>query len=263
MRYPGRVIKRGEKDAVLVKAIKVKLNDALSFRDQPELMLDPHDGIFGPKMDSAVKFYQARHMDAEGQLLRQDGEIGPNTWAALFGDDTVTTSTVPRDPFLARVLQTAAAEEAKKVREHPKNSNRGEEVDRYVASAGAPLGSSWCCAFVYWCFQEASQAMGRHNPMVRTAGCLDHWKRAEANGKKCIAAEAATDDPSLVQAGMVFIMDHGSGMGHTGLVEKVNGGVITTIEGNTDASKTREGGGVYRLTRKVADINKGFIDYTG
>jgi hypothetical protein len=53
----------------------------------------------------------------------------------------------------------------------------------------------------------------------------------------------------------------GRGAGHTGLVESVAGGFITTIEGNTDASKTREGGGVYRLKRKILDINKGFIDY--
>jgi hypothetical protein len=51
-------------------------------------------------------------------------------------------------------------------------------------------------------------------------------------------------------------------LGHTGLVEKVSGGLLTTIEGNTDASRTREGGGVYRLTRKIGEINKGFIDYS-
>ena len=62
---------------------------------------------------------------------------------------------------------------------------------------------------------------------------------------------------------MVFIMDFGGGAGHTGLVESVSGGLVTTIEGNTDASMTREGGGVYRLHRKVGDINKGFIDYAG
>jgi hypothetical protein len=45
-------------------------------------------------------------------------------------------------------------------------------------------------------------------------------------------------------------------------VEQVNGGMLTTLEGNTDAGKTREGGGVYRLTRKIADVNKGFVDYS-
>lgn len=60
---------------------------------------------------------------------------------------------------------------------------------------------------------------------------------------------------------MIFVMDHGKGRGHTGLVDAVEAGMLRTIEGNTDASKTREGGGVYRLTRKVGEINKGFIDY--
>jgi len=263
MHYPGRIIRKGEKDVQLVKAIKTKLNEALGFMDQKELMLDANDGNYGPKTESAVKFFQSRHVDAEGMLLRQDGEMGPNTWAALFGDDTVNASSAPKDPFLVRVLQTAAAEEAKHVREDPKNSNRGPEVDRYVASSGAPMGSSWCCAFVYWCFEQAAEATGRANPMPRTAGCLTHWQQAVHQRVKCIPAQQAIENPALVEAGMVFIMDHGSGMGHTGFVEKVSGGVLTTIEGNTDASKTREGGGVYRLTRKIGDINKGFIDYTG
>jgi len=43
----------------------------------------------------------------------------------------------------------------------------------------------------------------------------------------------------------------------------MNGGTLTTIEGNADASKSREGGGLHRLTRQIADISKGFIDYTG
>ncbi|MNY80404.1 hypothetical protein D3C86_2214230 [compost metagenome] len=62
---------------------------------------------------------------------------------------------------------------------------------------------------------------------------------------------------------MIFIMDYGGGLGHTGFVERVEGGHIVTVEGNTDASMTREGGGVYRLTRKLVSVNKGFIDDSG
>jgi len=62
---------------------------------------------------------------------------------------------------------------------------------------------------------------------------------------------------------MVFVMASGGGLGHTGFVERVEGGYITTIEGNTDASMTREGGGVYRLARKLLSVNRGFIDYAG
>jgi len=99
--------------------------------------------------------------------------------------------------------------------------------------------------------------------MVKTAGCLDHWNKAPSRGAKRIPAAAAKADPALIKPGMAFIMDHGGGLGHTGLVEKVAGGLLTTLEGNTDASKTREGGGVYRLIRKVGEINKGFIAYSG
>jgi hypothetical protein len=99
--------------------------------------------------------------------------------------------------------------------------------------------------------------------MVKTAGCIDHWTRASRHGAQRLAARAAEDDPGLVRPGMVFIMDHGGGAGHTGLVETVTGGMVTTVEGNTDASGTREGGGVYRLRRKLNSINKGFIDYAG
>jgi hypothetical protein len=98
--------------------------------------------------------------------------------------------------------------------------------------------------------------------MVKTAGCLDHWRRAPVQGAQRILKQQAIGNPGLVKAGMIFIIDHGGGLGHTGLVEKIIGGLLTTIEGNTDASKTREGGGVYRLTRKIVEINKGFIDYS-
>ena len=70
------------------------------------------------------------------------------------------------------------------------------------------------------------------------------------------------DTPDAVAPGMLFVIDHGHGLGHTGIIEAVGAGLLTTIEGNTDASRTREGGGVYRLCRKINEINKGFIDYS-
>lgn len=263
MQYPGRIIKSGEEDARIVTALKVQLNKALSAESDASLRLNPDDPAFGPRMKRVVKLFQSRNVDSDGRPLKQDGEVGSITWGILFGAAAVPVSEVSQDPLLAAVLQTACSEETKQVREVPKNSNRGPEVDEYLRRAGVSPGLSWCCAFVYWCFDEASHGMGSPNPMVKTAGCLDHWKRASARGAKLIPAKTAVENPALVQPGMVFIMDHGGGLGHTGLVEIVTGGILTTIEGNTNASMSREGGGVYRLTRKIADINKGFIDYAG
>ena len=261
MKYPGRIIKAGETDAAIVRALKKQLNEALVINSAAQ-RLDPNDPTFGPRMTKAVKLFQTRHVDVEGRVLKQDGQVGSLTWSALFGAAAVPGSNASLDALLGRVLQLASREEAKQVREVPANSNRGPSVEGYLSRVGTPPGNPWCCAFVYWCFDEAAKAMGCQNPMVKTAACLDHWNRSTATRAKRIPASQATGDPGLVKAGMVFIVDHGGGRGHTGLVEKVAGGLITTIEGNTDASKTREGGGVYRLVRKICEINKGFIDYT-
>ena len=263
MHYPGRLIKSGEQDARIVKALKRQLNQALALQGRNAIRLDPDNPMFGPQMKQAVQMFQARRVDAEGRPLKTDGEVGAITWAALFGNDSVPSAGQSADTLLARVLQIAGAEEARQVREVPPNSNRGPDVEAYLRRAGVGPGLAWCCAFVYWCFDEAALALARANPMFKTAGCLAHWNGAPSMGARRLTRNQAVADPARVQPGMVFIMDFGGGAGHTGLVESVAGGHIATLEGNTDASKTREGGGVYRLTRKLADVNKGFIDYSG
>ncbi len=261
MQYPGHIIKVGETDAAIVKAIKAKLNETLGAANDAAVLLDLNDPKFDTKMQQVVTLFQSRRVGGDGHPLLQDGEIGAVTWAALFGGDMVPSHTISNDALLHRVLLIAAGEEAKQVREVPVDSNMGPEVGAYLNRAGVPTGLSWCCAFVYWCFDEAALALKQNNPMFRTAGCLNHWHHAAAQGAQLILAEDAVANPAVVKAGMIFIMDHGGGLGHTGLVEKVEGGILTTIEGNTDASQTREGGGVYRLKRKITAINKGFIDY--
>jgi hypothetical protein len=261
MRYPGRLIKVGETDARIVQALKRALNRALA--RETALLLDENNANFGPRMKQVIKLFQARHVDADGRPLKQDGEVGAITWAVLFGPGSVPRPATPAEPFLARALRLAAGEEAKAVREKPLNSNRGPQVNAYLARIGLDPGYAWCCAFVYWCFDEAALSVRRANPMVRTGGCMRHWNAAPAAGARRIQAHEAVADPSLLRPGMVFIMDHGRGLGHTGFIEAVDGGFVSTIEGNTDASMTREGGGVYRLRRKLAEINKGYIDYGG
>lgn len=257
MRYPGWNIKEGESDRTVVRAIQAELS---------RRSIGPVDaaGTFGPRTKASVKLFQARHVDSHGNPLVQDGKVGALTWAALFGEATIPAAPLLASPLLAAVLARAASQ--LDVREQPKDSNSGPEVDQYLLRAGVPLtlpakSKPWCCAFVYWCFDEGARAQGRANPMMRTAGCLTHWNGAQDRGAVRIPARKAVDDPSLVGPGMIFIVDHGEGRGHTGLVERVDGGFIHTIEGNTDASLTREGGGVYRLRRKLADINKGYVDY--
>ena len=255
MDYPNRIIKNGETDTDIVTAIQNQLNT----KSCGPLTVD---GVFSDSVTSAVKLFQTRHTDVAGTPLKADGQVGPVTWAALFGSDNVPVDNTAPSPLLSKVLEVAASQI--NVVEVPPYSNRGPQVDEYLKSVGLDPENehySWCASFVYWCFEQACNDLSLTNPLVKTAGCLDHWNRATCPK---ITKQAALKDPSLVKPGFIFIIDHGDGSGHTGLVESSSGGVLTTIEGNTNEQLSSNGYGVFRLTRrKIADITRGFLDYSG
>ncbi|MGY1529615.1 CHAP domain-containing protein [Luteimonas sp. A649] len=257
--FPGRVIKLGEADSAIVKLVQERLN----FTGCGPLRVS---GTFDrDHTERAAKLFQARYTDVTGQPLVVDGKIGSLSWGAMFGEDTTPASAGPPSRLLGDVLDVARRQIG--VLEKPLGSNRGPEVDLYLQAVGLRPGRSsyaWCVAFTYFCFDTAARRLGCANPHVRTAGVLDHWNRARDNrAAKRITHTAAVNDPGLVQPGQLFVMDYGGGKGHTGLVLEVANGRLTTIEGNTNDGGSREGIGVFqRDARKIAGVNKGFIDYS-
>ena len=254
--FPGKIVKLGHKDKHTVLLVQHRLN---------EVGCGPLEetGEFGRPTHNAVRLFQARSTDTDGLPLKIDGEVGSLTWAALFGAQSVTVRNETSSDFLSEVLKFAATQVG--VRET--SPNRGPEVDEYVRSVGLdPAGRfAWCVAFVYFCFEKASKKLGRINPMVKTAGVLDHWNRCEAKGASRITAVRARNNPALIKPGHIFVIDTGpaGGAGHTGLVLRVVGGKLVTIEGNTNEGGSREGIGVFeRSQRTIASINKGFIEYS-
>ncbi|HKP96804.1 MAG TPA: CHAP domain-containing protein [Fibrobacteria bacterium] len=249
MEYPKRLVMQGESDKTLVKAVQAQLN-ASGCGPLPET------GTFGPKTAQAVKLFQSTHRDQNGNPLAIDGKVGAITWAILFGIEYVPVSNGAGSKLLSKALREAASQDG--VMERPPGSNSGPEVDAYLASVGLGPGQYWCASFVYWCFQRASRKLGVPNPLIKTGGCLDHWNRTK--GKKIKTADA-TANPGLLLPGQIFIINHGGGNGHTGMVEKVEGGFIDTIEGNSNPEGGSNGIGVFRLQRKISQINQGFIQY--
>lgn len=255
--YPGRIIKQGEKNKGIVTALQHRLNEVGC---GPIVV----DGDFGDQTDDAVRLFQLRHPDADGQPLVVDGEVGTLTWSRLFGTRTVPQIVIA-DGLAAAVLDVARSQ--LHVRESPLGSNRGPEVDEYVKLTGLPPtgGFAWCVCFVFFCFHTASKKLGKSNPMIKTAGVLDLWNKAGQKGVLRVTNLKAKNNPSLVKPGQIFVIDTGKpgGAGHAGLVEQVAGGKLVTIEGNTNNGGSRDGIGVFRRTaRKIADINKGFVDFT-
>lgn len=252
MNYPGRLIKIGETDQAIVVAI-VNALAGFGYR------LAAANTGFDASVGALVKLFQSQHFDAGGLPLKVDGKVGPMTWGALFG--TTTTS-------MATGLAAAALAEAVTqigVMEQPPGSNRGPQVDAYLIEAGAPVGSFWCMAFVYWCFKHGGANQGIANIFPKTAGCLDAWNRVRTGMPSRILTKArALADPTLVKPGMVFILDHGGGLGHTGIIASVSGGSLATVEGNSNPNGSSNGIGVFALNRrKITDGElKGFLDFT-
>ena len=139
-------------------------------------------------------------------------------------------------------------------------NNTGPEVDVYLASVNLSPGNSWCAAFFFYCFKQAALRLGLVNPCPRTGGVLKLWTMAEPI---CRATNPAP--------GYGYILDHGHGLGHAGIVACVNDtdapidyaipdtvatllglpagttsvsvppGSIAEISGNTNAAGSREG----------------------
>lgn len=256
--YPGRIVMMGDPDREVVATVQRRL---------VERGCGPLEagGVFDARTRAVVRLFQARFPDRTGVPLVVDGKVGSLTWEALFGPGSVPTAAGSIDALLGKALEVAAGEVG--VREAPPGSNRGPRVDEYLRAVGLdPAAGSfaWCAAFVFWCFRQAANGLGNDNPVIRTAGVLEHWRRAQQQGVPRLAAADAVDDPGRIRPGMIFVVDTGGGSGHTGLVQSVEGGRLITVEGNTNDDGSREGIGVFqRNGRKVAAINRGFIDYSG
>jgi len=255
--YPGHYLTIGDKDRASIRLVQERLNT---------VGCGPVDesGIFDKQTESAVQFFQARSVDSQGQSLKIDGVVGPLTWAALFGSAGLPISIgEPASPLVKQALIVAATQVG--VMEEPPGSNRGPQVDQYLISVGLdPEDDSypWCAAFVYWTFQQAAAYVGDENPCIQTAGVLDHWNKAGRSGITRLWADDVQEDFSLLKPGLIFVISTGGGKGHMGIVEDFRDDRLVTIEGNTNLPGDREGVGVFRRTsRKLSDINKGFISY--
>jgi len=253
MIYPGHIVRAGEKNLAIVQAIA----DAMVKRGYPPLS---PAGTYDRAFASVVKLYQAQNVDVAGRPLKVDGEVGPMTWGSLFGADIVS---VTPTGLAGAALGVAVSQIG--IMEDPPGSNRGPRVNQYLASTGIPGGCYWCMAFVYWCFEQAAPLVNSSNLFPKTAGCLSAWSKTKAKYPgKIITRAQAIANPGLVRPGLVFILDYGQGMGHTGFVTQSMSGGLKTVEGNTNEQASGNGVGVFALNRrKVMDANlKGFLDFS-
>lgn len=134
-------------------------------------------------------------------------------------------------------------------------TNCGPRVDEYKASTwlNPKVGWPWCAAYVCWCFREALVLAGIKETKTfkrpRTAGAWDfeNWSREQDE-----STHTKKPHKSDIQAGDIVIFT----FSHIGIAlsSPDKNGNVKTVEGNSNKSGSREGGGVFKLIRNVSKI---------
>lgn len=134
-------------------------------------------------------------------------------------------------------------------------SNCGQRVNEYKAATWLQpdLAWPWCAAFVCWLVREAmnetgvKQTAGFKRP--RTAGAWDfeNWSKNQDNTTWTLKPHNGDIQPGDI---VIFTFSH---IG-IAISAPFPDGTVHTIEGNTDERGSREGGGVFRKTRKLSQI---------
>ena len=141
---------------------------------------------------------------------------------------------------MSDIVAIAAAELGTK--ESPPNSNKVKYNTWYYGREVSGKAYPWCMVFVQWVLDQAGV-----KPPIRTASCGALLTAAR------VAGEAVYTD---FQPGDIVVYDfeRDGTTDHCGIVESVDGAIITAIEGNTSVGNDSDGGEVMRRTRKTSQI---------
>ena len=174
-----------------------------------------------------------------------EGLPGPKTKAAYdayLDAMEAGPSTLPQS-----VADIAQAEVG--VREEPRDSNRGARVEEYQRATWLDgSGWPWCAAFVCWVIQQVETAQALPFQRPRTAGAWDFINWAQGQG---LLRFDPRGNSSEIRRGDIVVFT----FSHIGICnETTTGDTVHTVEGNTNASGSREGGGVYKQSRKRSQI---------
>jgi hypothetical protein len=135
------------------------------------------------------------------------------------------------------------------IRETGRNS--GKRIKQYLATVGLKPGQPYCIAAVCTWIKEAAAAGGVKQELLFSPSCLRFLDYAVKTHHAFLPSELT---PGMLPC--VFIIDHGKGKGHAGLVIGIDeeGKALDTIEANTNPLGSREGDGVYARTRQLSEV---------
>ncbi|WP_448913743.1 hypothetical protein [Gemella sp.] len=203
------------------------------------------------------------YFNAQGQMVKNawagnywlgsDGKMATNKWVDnnryYVGSDGAWVQNPTNNTNLNRVLDIARSYLGVETgsREHKKIVDAYNSVDPKPVGYTANYQDDWCDIFVTTVYQQAglSNLIGRECGVQRHIGIME--KKGIWKGRT---------QPKVGDI-VTFDWDGGGWADHIGIVESVNNGVITTIEGNSSlyAGSTAK----TKVNRKTYDWNSKYI----
>lgn len=124
--------------------------------------------------------------------------------------------------------------------------NDGDDVERFLNSAGVAKGAPWCAAFVAYCQRHCQK------PVPKSPAWSPSWFPTS----RVINTRG---DGMVPQPGDVFGIwfQNRKRIAHVGYVAAwPDGNMAVTVEGNTNEAGSREGDGVYKKRRPKRTLYK-------
>jgi hypothetical protein len=132
-------------------------------------------------------------------------------------------------------------------------TNCGPRVNEYKAATWLPPDQAWpwCAAFIDWLVMKAMAESGKaftfERPRTAGAWDLENWSMKQDGSTWTKLNPQASD----IAPGDIVIFT----FSHVGLaIGTPEKGMVETVEGNSNAQGSREGGGVWKQTRKLSQI---------
>jgi len=200
------------------------------------------DGDFGPATESAVKDFQTRN------LLPADGVVTAATFALLAKPMTEAMKPVSMPGSTLGALVAAYARQH--LAQHPREiggQNMGPWVRLYMKGEEGKE-QLWCAGFACFILEQACRTQDTAAPIQPSFRCSELATRARE--KQIMVSGGSQGDKVRVGPGSFFLVIGGpTGHKHVGVVDRIDGDVFRTIEGNSNVEGSSNGYEVCRNTR--------------
>jgi hypothetical protein len=209
------------------------------------------DGDFGPQTDQIIRVFQQKFN------LVADGVVGSATFHKLVEPMIKAFTRIDIQNYRDRIVAYAVQH----LNNQPKelyNTNQGPWVRAYM-DGNEGRDWAWCMGFVQTVLDQAftgtTQTFTIVMPHTYSCDVVGFFGREK---RKLIDHESLLNNPSVIEKGDVFLVRRSPmDWTHTGIVMRVDGKMVHTIEGNTNDEGSREG---FEVCQRIRNLDRNIFD---